>query len=669
MIELDGFDFIAHLGTGGMASVWKARQRSLDREVAIKVLSAKFASEPDDVARFQAEARNAGRLKHPGIVQVYDAIFQNGVYCFVMEYVAGYTVGDWVRRKGRLSESECLAVADCVADALEYAWKQSSMVHCDIKPDNVMVDADGTVKLTDLGLSRTVNALRSVSDDDGQEVFGTPAYTSPEQAMGEPDLDCRADMYSLGAMLYHLATGKMLFEGEAENKVMELQVSSHVPNPRTLVPTLSVPFCDLVTKLLAKERQYRQTGWHQVRSDIAAVRLRRPIPSGLPHPDASTVLPDPQRPAAALHSGGLLHHEAPPVKSHSGLVFVAVLVLASAIGGVAWLLSQASSDAHARGPRTPPPQVSSRAAILLAQAEDWEDQNLNRNAEIVARYQMVVDAAPESPEASLARAAIARIGQRISEKCSEVMETLRVRSATKAAEGDYDGAIGDYEGYDGPYAAETRQKRLCKAEELRGLKHEAGILAAGERARQAEEARRVTAERERDEREQRVVASLMEALAKGGVPAAKMRADELSVEFPEVMEQQTVADLRGVLNGAYEGEKSVLQSFASQIGQTMEVRTRMGVVQGKINYVNWSTGDILVTRLTGASVVEVKVNIRDLALPDRLRRMGAEDTPGLRLAKALLAVENGAYDFAREQTEPLPDPIKAHVLRLIPAGR
>lgn len=291
MIALDGFDFIAHIGTGGMASVWKARQRSLDRDVAIKVLSAKFASAPDDVARFQAEARNAGRLKHPGIVQVYDAIFQDGVYCFVMEYVAGYTVGDWVRRKGRLTESECLAVADCVADALDYAWKQCRIVHCDIKPDNVMVDADGTVKLTDLGLSRTVSALRSGTGSDDQEVFGTPAYISPEQAMGDPNLDCRADMYSLGAMLYHLATGKMLFDGNPEHAIMELQVTSHVPNPRTVVPTLSVPFCDLVEKLLAKERQYRHADWHQVRADIAAVRLRRPLPGGLPHPTPARSCP------------------------------------------------------------------------------------------------------------------------------------------------------------------------------------------------------------------------------------------------------------------------------------------------------------------------------------------------------------------------------------------
>ena len=106
--SLSGFEIIEELGTGGMATVWKARQVSLDRIVAIKILASGLSTDPDDVRRFQSEAQAAARLKHPGIVQVYDANVEDGTYYFVMEYVAGYTVGDWIRRKGRLSEKDAL---------------------------------------------------------------------------------------------------------------------------------------------------------------------------------------------------------------------------------------------------------------------------------------------------------------------------------------------------------------------------------------------------------------------------------------------------------------------------------------------------------------------------------------------------------------------------------
>ena len=160
-IQITGFEMLEKLGEGGMASVWKARQVSLDRMVAIKVLAPRFASDTDDVEMFRREAQQAAKLKHPGIVQVYDAGTENGLYFFVMEYVAGYTVGDWVTRKERLSENDVLLLAECVAGALAYAWDSSRIIHCDIKPDNVMLDDDGSVKVTDLGLARTMNAMHA----------------------------------------------------------------------------------------------------------------------------------------------------------------------------------------------------------------------------------------------------------------------------------------------------------------------------------------------------------------------------------------------------------------------------------------------------------------------------------------------------------------------------
>ena len=173
-IQIPGLEIIEKLGEGGMASVWKARQLSLDRVVAVKILSAAACGDESDVQRLYTEAKSSAKLKHPGIVQVYDVNLERDIHYIVMEYIDGYTVRDWLGRKGRLSESEALQVADCVADALGYAWDKERIIHCDIKPDNIMVDSDGTVKVADLGLARSARAAAGGVDD--SNILGTPAY-------------------------------------------------------------------------------------------------------------------------------------------------------------------------------------------------------------------------------------------------------------------------------------------------------------------------------------------------------------------------------------------------------------------------------------------------------------------------------------------------------------
>ncbi len=675
MLDLEGFEIVGKLGSGGMATVWRARQMSLDREVAIKELSSRFASAPEDVARFQAEACTAGRLKHPGIVQVYDAFFRNGAYCFVMELVNGYTVGDWVRRKGRLSERTALDIAECLAVALEYAWNQFGMVHCDIKPDNVMIDEDGTVKLTDLGLSRTVRTLEERSEQE-QEVFGTPAYVSPEQAMGEPDLDCRADMYSLGAMLYHLVTGRMLFQGEAEEQVMELQVSGTVENPRRIVPTLSLPFCDLLEKLLAKDRRHRHADWQQVRADLVSVRLRRPLASGFPHPHASTIETDEER-AAALsdHVSAVLRGTAPRAsnaKASAVAAAVAATVALAVVGGFAFVLAR--SDRPQTSAQPPQRQASrrgpvSRAEALLAEAEDWASHNVGRNAEIVARYRRVLEAAPSSPEAALARAAITRIEERIAERCEEVLRTLQARSAHLLEAGDFDQAIAAYKTYAGPYARETDQRRRQRIEELLALRQEQQLREQVEAAEREAQSRREEAVAARREQGAGMMEALLDILDRDGIAAAVAGADPLTDQYPLAMQDHRVRTLRTILLDAAAAERAVLQSFADQIGETIELRTRSGSITGRINRIDWTTGDLHIGRSMGSAVVEVTVVQRDLPLAERIRRMGADESPGVRLAKALVSIEYGAFAFAREQLEPLPRALRERMLVRIPDGR
>ena len=289
-LTIPNFEVLELLGRGGMASVWKARQISLDRHVAIKILSATFATDPEDVRRFREEARAAAQLKHPGIVEVYDANFADGFYYFVMEMVDGYTMGELLRRKGRIEEGDALIMAENVATAMDYAWTHFQMVHCDIKPDNIMVDADGSVKLTDLGLSRSVAAMKLDDTDAADEILGTPAYMSPEQVYGNERLDCRSDIYELGATLYHMVTGRMLFHGKTDDEMLHCHVGSdQALDPRHFSPGwVSDELAVLLEKMLAKDPRYRHPDWKWVLTDINRIHDGYPLlPASLPQNGSS----------------------------------------------------------------------------------------------------------------------------------------------------------------------------------------------------------------------------------------------------------------------------------------------------------------------------------------------------------------------------------------------
>jgi len=272
--KIEGYDITGLLGKGGMATVWKARQHSLDRFVAIKILNQNLAMKEEELAMFREEVRLAARLSHPEIVRVYDANFSGGRCYVVMELVDGYTVGQWLRRKGRLGAEDALTVGLVVANALGYAWAHHTMVHCDIKPDNVMVHSDGSVKVTDLGLARTFSAARERDAGEwAQEIVGTPAYMSPEQVQGREDLDCRTDIYSLGASLYHLLSGRLPFIADPDATLLH-QLNDRTPplDENVELDTATRRGLELaLAKMLAKNRDLRQPDWRSVALDLRAV--------------------------------------------------------------------------------------------------------------------------------------------------------------------------------------------------------------------------------------------------------------------------------------------------------------------------------------------------------------------------------------------------------------
>ena len=256
---------INKVGDGGMATVWKAWDIPNQRIVAVKILDSKFASDGVEVRQFRAEERMMEEISHPGIVHAYSFDNGNGNWYYCMEYVDGYTFAELLSRKQHVQETDCLLICESVANALDFAWNDHGVVHCDIKPENIMINTEGVVKLTDLGISHRFEFK------DGQQtvpdhVLGTPAYISPEQVYGDVELDCRADIYSLGATLYHLATGRILFPGLSNEDMMRAHCddASQARDPRTYRPALSEGFAQLLEAMLVKNRDYRIVDWKSV---------------------------------------------------------------------------------------------------------------------------------------------------------------------------------------------------------------------------------------------------------------------------------------------------------------------------------------------------------------------------------------------------------------------
>ena len=277
----DRYEIHRRLARGGMAQVYLARDRSLDRPVAIKELVSEFAADPSFVERFRREAQAAANLAHPNIVGVYDWGTQDGTYFIVMEYVDGPSLSQVIRRDGPLHPRRAAELASEVAAALGFAHSRG-VVHRDVKPGNVLLSGSGQSKVTDFGIAR---ALSSPDEDLTQagSVMGTATYFSPEQAQGQP-VDPRSDLYSLGVVLYEMVTGRTPFTGDTPLAIAYKHVQDQPEPPSAIIPGLPAGIDTVIMKLLRKKPDERYVSAEELRAD-----LRRFLEGEETHAEAALV--------------------------------------------------------------------------------------------------------------------------------------------------------------------------------------------------------------------------------------------------------------------------------------------------------------------------------------------------------------------------------------------
>ncbi|MGN6587893.1 MAG: protein kinase domain-containing protein [Solirubrobacterales bacterium] len=318
----------AKLGSGGMSTVYLARDTTLDRSVAVKVMHREMSEQADQLQRFRQEARAVAKLSHPNVVAVIDAGEDSGHPYIVFEYVEGETLKQRINRVGALDAQEALAYAIEIARGLAVAHARN-MVHRDIKPQNVLIDSEGRAKLTDFGISRQL-------EQDGMtatgRVLGTTDYVAPEQAMGHP-VDQRSDVYSLGVVLYEMLTGQVPFQADSQVGVAMKHVNEELPDVQQRRPELSAAAAMVVERATTKDPDDRYQSVGEMIDDLATALEVEAARAGSTTGEATSVLEAVPPAERKLAGGGRWSRAAIALLLLAAAGIVAAVVLISSGNG------------------------------------------------------------------------------------------------------------------------------------------------------------------------------------------------------------------------------------------------------------------------------------------------------------------------------------------------
>ena len=370
----------AQIGAGGMSTVYRAFDTVLERPVAIKLMHREIAADSDQLERFRREARAVAQLNHPHIVTVIDAGEDDGPQFIVFEYVEGETLKERIRRCERLPIPEAAAYAIEVARALECAHERS-IVHRDVKPQNVLVDAEGSAKITDFGIARTLTEEGLTADG---RVLGTTDYVSPEQALGRP-VTGQSDLYSLGIVLYEMLTGRVPFTGENQVAVAMRHVREEVPDVQRSRPEVSSALAAIVDRATAKNLNKRYPDAETMLRDLEEALAIETARSGQATGEATTVI-------RTLR--GSARRRLPLRMRNRGQIIAWLVVVAVLVAGALYLAARnthrgTSAPANVHAP-------ASTQQVHLAQDSAHDYDPLGDHTEHPNEVKLVVDGDPNT---------------------------------------------------------------------------------------------------------------------------------------------------------------------------------------------------------------------------------------------------------------------------------
>src|SRR3954454_5066337 len=364
------------VGSGGMSSVYRAFDPTLERHVAIKLMHRDISNDADQLERFRREARAVAQLNHPHVVTVIDAGEDDGNPFIVFEYVEGETLKDRIRRLGRLPVAEAVAYAVEIGRALECAHSHL-LVHRDVKPQNVLIDADGRAKVTDFGIARSLEAQGLTATG---RVLGTTDYVSPEQALGH-EVTAQSDIYSLGIVLYEMLTGEAPFQADTQVAVAMKHVREPLPDVQRRRPEISAALARVVERATAKETQNRYSDVAEMVHDLEEVLAIEAARSGHATGEATTVLRSLSDDTADF---------APQRLRHPRRTFlVSIAILAVCAGTIAYFATRTEKGP---GPAAIPRTPNLSAVALSGNPHDYDPEG--GDGESSSQVQFAIDGVP-----------------------------------------------------------------------------------------------------------------------------------------------------------------------------------------------------------------------------------------------------------------------------------
>jgi len=649
-VTVGNFKIKRLLGRGAMGEVYLARQVSMDRDVALKILPPRLTRNREVVESFLQEVRLQARLEHPNIVTAHEAGEDEGVYYLAMAYV-GESLAEKLQREGPLTERAALEMTHKLAKALAYAWDEHQLLHRDIKPGNIVIDSHGDPRLTDLGLSKSLRDAGVTGVND--LVAGTPNYMSPEQANPDMEIDFRADMYSLGSTLYHMLVGQLPWGGMEVDEILRRQATEALPDPRDFNPAISDACVELLALMLAKNRDHRHPSWGALIGDIERVMAGE-------HPSKKPLAPGESAILRVRALGGAHEEHKKIVLRHSqiwrlrrratggetgapgipwlGLAAGMIAVLLALGGAARWLMRRAHppapppvAAAHTPAAVTAAPRPAAVADAeprltalekMYAEAVRYGQTHSDDYAGTLKWFEQVQTAGAGTEYEIRAAGEIRRLTIAQRQAAAAVLDRLRAEAEELVRAGRGAEAAGRALAYAGPLAAETLADRQALAEEF---------TRCAEDLRRAAEARQAAAAARLAELRGAVAADLLRLDCTGAVARVAAAAADAQLE-PVAAEREELRQLTEAIAG---WPRIILDSFQANQGVELAVAFKTG--SQTLEIMGVSADKVRAGRKVGtAGLVQRNFGVEDLSVEEQLSRLGREPAPALDIVRGLL---------------------------------